>query len=56
MHYTTQTRIALLMSGWTIENKRALYAKMQSKGIMQGGILSTNAENIELFNYLMKGV
>ena len=54
--YTTPERIALLMAGWTIENKRGLYAKMQKLGIMQGGILSTIGENIELFNYLMKEV
>jgi len=54
--YTTPERIALLMSGWTIENKRGLYAKMQKLGIMQGGFLTQASENIELFNYLMKEV
>lgn len=48
--------ITLLMSGWTIENKKRLYAKMQKLGISKGGILSSDRENIELFNYLMKEV
>lgn len=47
-------RITLLMANWSQENKARLYAKMQAKGIMQGGILNTLGENLELFKYLTK--
>ncbi len=43
------------MQNWSLENKRKLFAKMQNKGIMRGGIFKTHDENINLFNYL-KGI
>lgn len=55
-HYTTQTRIALLMVGWSFENKARLRAKMEKLGIQQGGILNTLGENLELYKYLTRQV
>lgn len=43
-HYTTN------------ENKQRLRRKMETKGIMQGGILSTREENAALYAYLTKPV
>lgn len=48
----TKDNISLLMSGWTQSNLLKLYDKMTRKGIDQGGILSTSAENIVLYDYL----
>jgi hypothetical protein len=54
INYNNQERIEALMQGWTSENKASLYAKMKKLGISKGGFLSSDKENIELFNYLMK--
>ena len=56
MRYTTQERIHALMKGWTKENLIALHNKMKNKGMMTGGILSTNKENMALFEYLESAV
>jgi len=41
-----------LLKGWTLENRLALYRKMQRKGIDQGGIFSTAEKNVAVFNQL----
>lgn len=51
-YYVTHERIHTLMKRWTKENLRRLHNKMKSKGINQGGILSTSQENRALFEYL----
>lgn len=50
--YNAET-IKSLMSGWTIQNKRALLFKMEKNGIDQGGILPTSEENKILYQYLL---
>lgn len=42
-----------LFTGWTIENKEKLLKKMQTLGIMQGGIFNTLSKNLDAYQQLL---